>query len=64
MQWEAPYMTLKDDYIEAAWWTLKQAMKKTCLRWANARLTGAPAVKLQLQTPKSNIQKGPTLLSM
>ncbi|MDD3041406.1 MAG: isoleucine--tRNA ligase [Methanosarcinaceae archaeon] len=31
LQWEAPYMTLKDEYIEAAWWTLKQAEKKDLL---------------------------------
>ncbi len=31
MQWEEPYMTLKDDYIEAAWWTLKQANEKDLL---------------------------------
>jgi isoleucyl-tRNA synthetase len=31
MQWEDPYMTLKDDYIEAAWWTLKQASEKDLL---------------------------------
>ena len=31
MQWEDPYMTLKDDYIEAAWWTLKQAHEKDLL---------------------------------
>lgn len=31
MQWEEPYMTLKNDYIEAAWWTLKQANEKDLL---------------------------------
>lgn len=31
MQWEDPYMTLKNDYIEAAWWTLKQASEKDLL---------------------------------
>lgn len=31
MQWEDPYMTLKDDYIEAAWWTLKKAHEKDLL---------------------------------
>jgi isoleucyl-tRNA synthetase len=31
MQWADPYMTLKDDYIEAAWWTLKQANEKNLL---------------------------------
>ncbi|MGI5992511.1 MAG: isoleucine--tRNA ligase [Methanosarcina sp.] len=31
MQWDDPYMTLKDDYIEAAWWTLKQASERNLL---------------------------------
>jgi isoleucyl-tRNA synthetase len=31
MQWTDPYMTLKDDYIEAAWWTLKKAYEKDLL---------------------------------
>ncbi|MGA9189013.1 MAG: isoleucine--tRNA ligase [Methanosarcina sp.] len=31
LQWSDPYMTLKDDYIEAAWWTLKQAQEKNLL---------------------------------
>ncbi len=31
LQWEDPYMTLKDEYIEAAWWTLKQAEEKNLL---------------------------------
>ncbi|MCS3924499.1 isoleucine--tRNA ligase [Methanosalsum natronophilum] len=25
LDWDEPYMTLKDEYIEAAWWTLKRA---------------------------------------
>lgn len=31
LDWEDPYMTLKDEYIEAAWWTLKQAHEKDLL---------------------------------
>ncbi len=31
LDWENPYMTLKDEYIEAAWWTLKQAHEKDLL---------------------------------
>ncbi|KGK98787.1 isoleucyl-tRNA synthetase [Methanococcoides methylutens] len=31
LDWEDPYMTLKDEYIEAAWWTLKQAQEKNLL---------------------------------
>lgn len=31
LNWENPYMTLKDEYIEAAWWTLQQANNKNLL---------------------------------
>jgi len=31
MDWEEPYMTLRDEYIEAAWWTLKKADEKGLL---------------------------------
>lgn len=31
LNWEDPYMTLKDEYIEAAWWTIKQAQDKNLL---------------------------------
>ncbi|GFO96634.1 isoleucyl-trNA synthetase [groundwater metagenome] len=31
LNWKEPYMTLRDEYIEAAWWTLKQAHEKKLL---------------------------------
>lgn len=31
LDWEDPYMTLKDEYIEAAWWTLKCGFEKGLL---------------------------------
>ena len=31
MDWDEPYMTLKDEYIEAAWWTIKRAHEKGLL---------------------------------
>ena len=31
MNWDDPYMTLKTEYIEAAWWTIKQAADKRLL---------------------------------
>ncbi|AGB49746.1 isoleucyl-tRNA synthetase [Methanomethylovorans hollandica DSM 15978] len=31
LNWKDPYMTLRDEYIEAAWWTLKQAQQKDLL---------------------------------
>ncbi|NJD52148.1 MAG: isoleucine--tRNA ligase [Candidatus Methanoperedens sp.] len=31
LNWKDPYMTLRDEYIEAAWWTLKKAHEKNLL---------------------------------
>ncbi|MDI6654312.1 MAG: isoleucine--tRNA ligase [Candidatus Hydrothermarchaeota archaeon] len=31
MDWQEPYMTMKDEYIEAAWWTIKKAYEKDLL---------------------------------
>jgi len=31
MDWDAPYMTLTDEYIDCAWWTLKKAYEKGLL---------------------------------
>ena len=31
LDWERPYMTLTDDYIEAAWWTIQKAWEKDLL---------------------------------
>ena len=31
LDWKDPYMTLRDEYIEAAWWTLKRAQEKNLL---------------------------------
>jgi isoleucyl-tRNA synthetase len=42
MHWEAPYMTLKDDYIEAAWWTLKQAHEKNLLEEGKRSVNWCP----------------------
>lgn len=28
MDWDNPYLTFKNDYLESAWWTLKQAQKR------------------------------------
>lgn len=32
MDWDSPYITFTDDFIEAAWWTLKRAQEKGLLR--------------------------------
>lgn len=42
MQWEDPYMTLKDNYIEAAWWTLKQAHEKALLEVGKRSVNWCP----------------------
>lgn len=31
MDWEKPYLTLKNDYIESVWWTVKKAYEKNLL---------------------------------
>lgn len=31
MDWERPYMTIRNDYIEAAWWTFKRAHERGLL---------------------------------
>src|SRR5665811_2283520 len=31
LNWKDPYMTLRDEYLEAAWWTLKKAHEKKLL---------------------------------
>ncbi|MDF0590037.1 isoleucine--tRNA ligase [Candidatus Methanocrinis natronophilus] len=31
LNWEDPYMTLKDEYLEAAWWTLKRSDERGLL---------------------------------
>ncbi|MCD6559532.1 MAG: isoleucine--tRNA ligase [Palaeococcus sp.] len=31
MDWDDPYMTIKNEYIEAAWWTLRRAWEKGLL---------------------------------
>jgi isoleucyl-tRNA synthetase len=32
MDWDNPYVTFKNDYIESAWWTLKRAYERGLLR--------------------------------
>jgi len=32
MDWDSPYVTFTNDYIESAWWTLKRAYEKGLLR--------------------------------
>lgn len=48
MDWEDPYMTLKDEYIEAAWWTIKKAHEKKLLEKALRVVTWCPRCETAL----------------
>ena len=61
LDWNDPYMTLRDEYIEAAWWTMKQAQEKNLLEQESVLSTGVHVVKQQLLIPKLNMRKGKTL---
>jgi isoleucyl-tRNA synthetase len=42
MDWERPYMTITNDYIEAAWWTIKRAHERGLLMRAKRSLEWCP----------------------
>jgi isoleucyl-tRNA synthetase len=42
MDWEDPYMTIKDSYIEGAWWALKKAYEKDLLYKGTRVLNSCP----------------------
>jgi isoleucyl-tRNA synthetase len=46
--WDAPYLTIEEGYIEAAWWTLKRAYDKGLLVKANRVLPGCPRCETAL----------------
>lgn len=48
MDWRNPYMTLKDDYIEAAWWTIKRAYEKNLLEKSLRVVTWCPRCETAL----------------
>lgn len=48
MDWDNPYMTLKDDYIEAAWWTIKRAYEKNLLEKSLRVVTWCPRCETAL----------------
>ncbi len=48
MDWDKPYMTLKDDYIEAAWWTIKRAHEKGLLSRSLRVVTWCPRCETAL----------------
>lgn len=48
LDWENPYMTIKPEYIEAAWWTLKRAYDQGLLMTANRVLSWCPRCETAL----------------
>ena len=59
MDWENPYMTIKNEYIEGAWWALAQAEKKGLLykgkrvmTWCRTCATALAKHELEYETRK------------
>ncbi|MEM3341764.1 MAG: isoleucine--tRNA ligase [Thermoplasmata archaeon] len=48
MDWDNPYMTIKNDYIESAWWTCKCAYEKGLLEKKERVLTWCPRCQTAL----------------
>ncbi len=48
LNWKDPYMTLRDEYIEAAWWTLKQAREKNLLELGKRVVNWCPRCETAL----------------
>lgn len=42
MNWDNPYMTIRNEYIEGAWWALAQAHKKNLLYLGKKAMTWCP----------------------
>ncbi|MDR0779048.1 MAG: isoleucine--tRNA ligase [Methanomassiliicoccaceae archaeon] len=48
MDWDDPYLTIKSDYLEAAWWTISRANERGLLDSANRVLTWCPRCETAL----------------
>ncbi len=48
MDWDNPYQTIKLDYLESAWWTIKRAEEKKLLRPASRVVTWCPRCETAL----------------
>ena len=48
MDWDNPYQTLKLDYIESAWWTVRRAYEKDLLRPSSKVVTWCPRCETAL----------------
>ena len=49
MDWDRPYMTIKNEYIEGAWWTFKRAFERGLLyealrsiQWCSRKFSASP----------------------
>ena len=48
MDWDAPYLTISSQYVEAAWWTLRRAYDKGLLSASNRVLSWCPRCETAL----------------
>ncbi|MCQ2085987.1 MAG: isoleucine--tRNA ligase [archaeon] len=48
MDWENPYQTIKNEYIESAWWTVQEAHKKGMLDLSSRVVTWCPRCETAL----------------
>lgn len=48
MDWDNPYLTIKNEYIESTWWTIKKAWEKNLLVQAERVLTWCPRCETAL----------------
>lgn len=48
MDWNHPYLTIKNEYIESTWWTIKKAYEKKLLVQAERVLTWCPRCETAL----------------
>jgi len=48
LDWDNPYMTIRNEYLEAAWWTIKRSAEKDLLTQAQRVLTWCPRCETAL----------------
>ncbi len=48
LDWDEPYLTIKNDYIQSEWWTVKKAHEKNLLTQAERVLTWCPRCQTAL----------------
>ncbi len=57
MDWDKPYMTLNNEYIEAAWWTIKKAQEKGLLTNDLGVVTWCPRCETALANVEIEFQE-------